>query len=69
MAILYPQGESKCGTTRKNTQRYFSPKRLISYLLFNCFVFYALFHKAGKAKHTVKQFLTSLAQCSRWIGS
>ena len=41
-AILYPQGESKCGTTRKNTQRYFSPKRLISYLLFNCFVFYAL---------------------------
>ena len=48
MAILYPQGESKCGTTRKNTQRYFSPKRLISYLLFNCFVFYALLIRREK---------------------
>ena len=40
---LRPKGESKCGATRKNTQRYFTPKRIISDLLSKyCFIFYAL---------------------------
>ena len=32
-------GSSKYGTTRKNTQRYYTPKRLVRYLLSNCFFF------------------------------
>ena len=40
---LRRKGESKCGTTRKNTQRYFTPKRIINDLLSKyCFIFYAL---------------------------
>ena len=30
-----PTGSSKYGTTRKNTQRYYTTKRLIRYIYFN----------------------------------
>ena len=48
-AILYPQSESKYGTTRENTWRYHIPKRLISYLLSKyCCRFYALLLRREK---------------------
>ena len=60
-AILYPQGESKYSTTRENTWRYYTPKRLISYLLSKyCFSFYALLlrrEKGSKQRSGLRQVL------------
>ena len=56
-----PTGSSKYGTTRKNTQRYYKPKRLISHLLSNCYflllspVLLFISQKAGKAKRIEKR--------------
>ena len=48
-AVLYPQSESKYGTTRENTWRYYTPKRQISYLLSKyCCRFYALLLRREK---------------------
>ena len=32
LILTHPTGSSKYGTTRKNTQRYYKPKRLIRYI-------------------------------------
>ena len=45
-------GSSKYGTTRKNTQRYHTPKRLTAF--FFSAVFVLISHKAGKVKRIVK---------------
>ena len=50
-----PIGLVKIQTTCRNTQRYCTPKRLISYLLSNCFFFFCqvflfISHKVGEAK-------------------